>query len=338
MARLPVVNARLRSHSSPLAAVAGVLAALTLASCGAAKKQAVATDGPVTPTTTTTNTAGLPGTGKPAVTIGDKNFTEQFVLGELYAGALSAEGYDVTVNRNIGPTEVTIQALRSGRISMYPEYIGTWDSAVAGYKREFRTAEAAYRAGQRWAKPHGYQLLDPTPFDDTNAIAVTLIYASQNHLKTLNGLRRVAQTMTLGAPPQFDEGTTGLPGAEEAYGFAPAALKSLDVGAQYFALASGQVQAADVNTTDGQLASGDYVLLGDPHNVFGWGQAVPVVSAKVLSAEGPAFAATINAVSALLTTSTMRWLNAEVDVGHQNPTSVAQQFLLTHGLIPTTGS
>jgi osmoprotectant transport system substrate-binding protein len=321
-------------RAAVLAAVAGALSALAVAGCGAAKKQAVATDGPVTPTTTTTSTVAEPGTDRPPVVIGDKNFTEQFVLGELYALALGAQGYNVSVDRNIGPTEVTISALRSGRISMYPEYVGTWDSAVAGNHRGFRSADAAYRAGQHWAGLHGFQLLDPTPFDDINAIAVTLTYAAQNHLRTLNDLRRVAQGMTLGSPPQFDVGANGLPGIEAAYGFAPAALKSLDVGAQYFSLATSEVQAADVSTTDGQLASGDYVLLDDPQHVFGWGQVVPVVPEKVLQAEGPAFAATINSVSALLTTSVMRWLNAEVDVGHQNPTSVAQQFLLTHGLIP----
>jgi len=319
-----------------IAPIAGALVALALASCGSGSKpQIVATDGPVTPaTTTTTATTDLPGTGKPAVTIGDKNFTEQFILGELYAQALSAAGYNVSVNRNIGPTEVTISALRSGRISMYPEYIGTWNSAVAGIKRTFKTAEAAYRAGRRWAEAHGFHLLNPTRFDDKNAIAVTLAYAAQNRLRTIPDLRRVGQNLTLGSPPQLYQGESGLPGIEQAYGFAPAALKSLDIGSQYYALTTNQVQAADVNTTDAQLASGDYVLLSDPQNVFGWGQVVPVVPAKVLAQEGPAFGATINAVSALLTTKTIRWLNAEVDLAHQSPTAVAQQFLLTHGLIP----
>src|SRR5690242_19593787 len=136
------VKLRSMTPAMLIAPIAGALVAIVLASCGSGgKPQIVATDGPVTPaTTTTTATTDLPGTNKPAVTIGDKNFTEQFVLGELYAQALSAAGYNVSVNRNIGPTEVTISALRSGRISMYPEYIGTWNSAVAGIKRKFKTA------------------------------------------------------------------------------------------------------------------------------------------------------------------------------------------------------
>ena len=68
--------------------------------------------------------------------------------------------------------------------------------------------------------------------------------------------------------------------------------------------------------------------------MFGWGKAVPVVPAKVLAAEGPAFAATIDRVSGLLTTAVMRELNDQVDVYQQDPAVVAKQFLQAHGLVP----
>jgi osmoprotectant transport system substrate-binding protein len=113
-----------------------------------------------------------------------------------------------------------------------------------------------------------------------------------------------------------------------------AGYKPLAVGDQYTALNDGSVQAAAVNTTDGQLASGNYGALRDPEHLFGWGNAVPVVSAQVLNAEGPAFANTIDRISALLTTPVMRQLNQAVDVAGQDPTTVAKQFLETHGLIP----
>ena len=93
-----------------------------------------------------------------------------------------------------------------------------------------------------------------------------------------------------------------------------------------------------MQTTDGQLASGDYLLLADPANVFGWGNVVPVVTSSVIESEGPAFAATINRVSSLLTIGVMRELNQAVDVAGQNPATVAQQFLETHGLIPPSSS
>jgi len=290
-----------------------------------------------TSTSTSTSTSALPGSGKPQVTIGDKNFTEQFVLGELYRQALEAQGYSVVLNRNIGPTEVTIPALESGRLDMYPEYIGTWNSQIASYKRPFRTLDGAYRAGQQYAVAHSLELLNPTPFSDTPAIAVTRPYAVANDLSSLIDLRRVATVLTVGAPPQVQHNAAGLPAVEQAYGFYPAAFKSLDVGGQYQALDHGTVQAAAVTTTDGQLAGGGYMLLRDTRRVFGWGDVVPVVSAKTLAAEGPEFRATIDRVSALLTTAVMRRLNAAVDVSGQDPAVVAKQFLQEHGLLtPTT--
>jgi osmoprotectant transport system substrate-binding protein len=295
-------------------------------------KSKSATDGPVT-TTTTTTTGPLPGTGKPELIIGDKNYTEQFVLGELYAEALSAQGYSVQLNSNIGPTAVTLAALADGQLDMYPEYLGYLDYDIAHHHGGFKTAAAAYVAAGKWAGAHGLTLLDPTPFSDTPAIAVTLAYAQQNHLREIGDLRRVASKLTLGGPPQFEQSNPGLPAIEQVYGFAPAGYTPLDIGAQYPELDNDAIQAADVNTTDGQLASGDYTLLSDPRNVFGWGQAVPVVSTKVLNEMGPDFVTTINKVDGLLTLQNIRWLNAEVDVAHRDPASVARQFLQTHGLI-----
>jgi osmoprotectant transport system substrate-binding protein len=280
----------------------------------------------------------LPGTGRPPVTIGDKNFTEQFVLGELYVQALQAKGFDVSLNRNIGPTETSFQAVAQGSLGMYPEYLDVWNESVAGYRRTFASPHRAYGNAQVYAQAHGLQLLAPTPFSNTEAIGVTRAYAKANHLRTLEDLRRVAPTMTLGAPPEFQQNPTGLTAVEQAYGFTPAALKSLDIGAQYRALSQGTVQAAYVTTTDGQLASRDYQLLRDPRAVFGVGNVVPVVSQKVLAAEGPAFEGTIDSVTGLLSMRVIRRLNADVDVYNQDPAAVAKQFLQANGMIPPSPS
>lgn len=285
-------------------------------------------------TSATSSTTPLPGAGKPPVVIGDKNFTEEFVLGELYYQALQAQGFSVSLDRNIGPTAVTVQALATGRIAMYPEYLQTWNSDVAGYRHGFRSAGAAYVAGQHYALAHGFVLLDPTPFSDTGAIAVTIAYGAQNHLWSIGDLRRVAASLTLGGPLQFAQGSGALlPVLEQTYGFQPASFTALAVGEQYPSLNQGSIQAANVNTTDGELATGDYTLLGDPANVFGWGNVVPVVSVKALDEEGPAFAATVNHVSSLLSTGVIRQLNELVDVAGQSPAAVATAFLQTHGLL-----
>ncbi len=326
----------LRLRSSLRIVSAAVAMLLVLAGCGSGPGHGstATSSSTTTPTSSTTSTSALPGTGRPQITIGDKNFTEQFVLGELYYQALAAQGYTVLLNRNIGPTEVTIQDLQSGRVSMYPEYIDTWNTSVAGYKHGFGGAHSAYRAGARWARVHGFQLLKPTPFGDTDAIAVTFNYAVHNNLTSIGDLTKVALNLTLGGPLQFQQSADGLPGLEQVYGVTPATFTPLAIGDQYQALDQGSVQAADVNTTDGQLITGNYALLSDPKHVFGWGNVVPVVPERVIQAEGPAFATTINRVSALLTTPVMRQLNAAVDVSGEDPKVVAQQFLAAHGLIP----
>jgi osmoprotectant transport system substrate-binding protein len=316
-----------------LAYAAAALAGLALAGCGSASSASVTAR-----TGATTRTAPLPGVGRPEVTIGDKNYTEQFVLGELYYQALEAQGFSVQLNRNIGPTQVTLQALQSGTLGMYPEYLNTWNSTVAGYRRTFRTRRAAYRAARRYALSHGLELLDPTPFSDTEAVGVTVSFAQRNHLRTIGDLSRVAGELTFGAPPQFAQDPDGLPALEQAYGFLPAAVKPLEIGQQYQALDEGVVQAAEVNSTDGELTTGNYTLLDDPKKVLGVGNVVPVVSQQVLASEGPAFAATINRVSSLLTVQVMRALNAAVDVAGEDPAAVAKRFLVDHGLVPAASA
>jgi osmoprotectant transport system substrate-binding protein len=298
--------------------VAAVLAAI-LAGCGN------------TPPSFSTS---LPGFNRPQVTIGDKNFTEQFVLGQLYYQALSAQGYQVVLDPNIGPTDVTYQALTSGRLAMYPEYVNVWDTAIAGYRQAFTSADNAYRAGQRWGTQHGFKLLKPSPFSDTDGLAVTAAYARAHGLSTLSDLRKVAAGMTIGSPAQFQNSSGGLPAVEQAYGFTPAGVTPLDLGSQSTELTSNTVQAAYITTTDGALFAGSLKMLRDPRAVLGYGNVVPVVTAKVLAAEGPAFARTINRVTRLLTLQVMRHLNAQVDIGSQTPAAVARAFLLKHGLVP----
>jgi osmoprotectant transport system substrate-binding protein len=339
---------RLANSAGRLCAIA--LAALGCVACGSAPTSSTTSDTTATTTrattapassagatgtstATTATTTPLPGTGKPVITVGDKNYAEQFVLGQLYVQALRAQGYRVNINQNIGPTDVTVQALRSGSLTVYPEYLNTFNTAVAGYRHSFRSELAAYQGAQHYALAHGMQLLAPTPFSDTDGLAVTDAYAAANHLRTIGDLSRMTTPLTIGGPPQFQQGTPGLPALSLAYLLIPTTFQPMPVGDQYSALNGGSIQAADVNTTDGQLATGDYQLLGDPRHVFGWGNVVPVVSAQAIAAEGPAFAETIERVDDALTTTTMRELNQAVQIAQQDPAAAARQFLQTHGLL-----
>jgi osmoprotectant transport system substrate-binding protein len=284
----------------------------------------------------TTTAAALPGTGRPAVTIGDKNYTEQFILGQLYLQALEHQGFQVNITQNIGPPAVVRQALDNGSLAMYPEYLDDFDQTIARLHRGFHTERSAARAAQSWAHRHGLRLLAPTPFSDTTGIGVTDAYASAHRLRTIGGLSRVEATLVVGGAAPFATTRVGLPALSDVYGVTPESFRAIAVGSQYGDLDTDTIQAAFVNTTDGQLASGDYRVLGDPRRVFGFGNVVPVVSARVLAMEGPAFAQTIDRVDRTLTLSTMRALNNAADsttATGATPTSVATQYLQTHGLL-----
>jgi osmoprotectant transport system substrate-binding protein len=292
---------------------------------------------PASPTTATSasTTPALPGTGKPSVVVGDKNFTEQFVLGELYYQALLAKGFDVSLTQNIGSTSVSMQAIGVHTLDVYPEYLDVLLNQVAHVPRTFRHMRVAFRDVLAWAHRHGLTLLAPTPFSDTAGLAVTSAFALGNNLISLNGMRRLGASMTIGAPPEFEDGPGGLLTLERTYGFLPGRVQTLNTGAQYAALSAGDVQAAYVNTTDGQLSNPiSYTVLDDPHHLFGWGNVVPVVSSRTIAAEGPVFARTIEKIDALLSTSVMRELNAEVDLELKTPAAVARRFLEAHHLIP----
>jgi osmoprotectant transport system substrate-binding protein len=310
---------------------AGVVAtalALAVAACGSGGSS---TSTSASTGASTSAAAAKPGTGKPAVTLGAKNFTEQFVLGQLYKQALEAKGFTVKLKNNIGSTEIIDKGLTSGSIDFYPEYVGVGLTAVAHDNKSYPSAQAAYNALKSFNEKRGFTLLNQTPFTDVDAIAVKPPYAKQHNLKTVADLKN-AGAFKIGAPPEFRTRFTGLVGMKQVYGIDNATLVPLTIGLQYKALDSGKVQAADVFTTDGQLQKGSYVVLTDPKNIFGYEQVVPIVNKKTLTKEGPAFAQTINAVSAKLTTKAMQQMNGAVDLDKQSPASVAKQFLQANGL------
>ena len=278
------------------------------------------------------STNDQPGKGKPTVTIGTKNFTEQFVLGQLYKQALEAKGFTVELKQNIGSTEIADKALRSGQIDLYPEYIGIFNTAVAGNTTAFKDVSAAYDAGKEYAEERGYTLLPLTPFTDTDALAVKPDYAEENNLESVADLASI-KGLKLGAPPEFRERETGLVGLDRVYGITDVKFSPLTIGLQYQALDSGKIDVADVFTTDGQLQKGDYVVLDDPKNVFGFQNVAPVVDSKVLTAQGPAFQETIEAVDEKLTTEAMQQMNAAVDIDKQSPADVAEKFLTANDLV-----
>lgn len=276
--------------------------------------------------------SALPGAGKPTVTIGDKNFPEQYILGALYAQALQAKGYKVKLKDNIGSSEITWKALKAGRIDLYPEYTGTLLTAIAKRTTNPSSAKGAYSSAKRYASGQGFTLLDATPFADSDVLATTKAFARKNKLGSVADLAKLGTRVKLGGPPEFATRAQALPGLRKAYGIDPG-FSPIAIGLSYKALDSGQVDVQDVFSTDGQLASGKYVLLKDPKGVFGFQNVAPVVSKKVLAKQGKAFATTINAVSKLLTLKAIQSLNKAVTIDKESPATVAKAFLKANKLL-----
>jgi osmoprotectant transport system substrate-binding protein len=274
---------------------------------------------------------GQPGAGKPAVTIGDKNFPEENILGQLYAQALEAKGYKINLKSEIGSSEIIYKALTSGKIDMYPEYTGVFLSAVAGKTTLPKSAEDAYTQAKEFAESKGFEMLEKTPFYDSDALAVLPSYAQKNKVKSIEDLKPLGKKVTLGAPPEFATRFEGLLGLKKEYGVDPT-FKPIAIELSYKALETGQVDTQDVFTTDGQLLGGKFTLLSDPRHVFGFQNVAPIVKKSVLSAEGPAFEETVGKVSRLLTIPAIQQMNKAVSIDKQSASSVAKQFLAANGL------
>jgi osmoprotectant transport system substrate-binding protein len=263
----------------------------------------------------------------PPVRVGTKDFTEQFILGELYGQALEAKGFRVALKRDVGSTEIIHQALAGGGLDMYPEYVGVLLSEVANQRERPRSPAAAYRAAKAFEEARGFTLLSPTPFTDSNALAVKPAFARRHRLRTIADLGRIGRTVRIGAPPEFRTRFEGLVGLTDRYGLRNLEAKPLAIGKQYRALEKGEVDVAAVFTTDGQLAGSSYVLLRDYRGLFASQHAAPVISRRVLRAHGRPLGATLDAVSRTLTTAAMRRMNAAVVQGGRSPRSVADGFL-----------
>lgn len=303
-----------------------VLGAVLLAACGSSSKSKSSST-----SSSSTSASSTAGAGKPPIVIGDKNFTEEYILGALYQQALQAKGYKVTLKGNIGSSEITWKALTAGDIQMYPEYTGTLLTAIAGDNKPPTSAQQTYNLAQAYVKKHGFVMLSQTPFYDSDALAALKTFAQSKHLTTISDLKPLGHSLKLGGAPEFATRYAGLVGLKQVYGINPS-FTPLAIGLTYKALDSGQVQVSDAFTTDPQLTTGKYTILTDPKKVFGFQNVAPVVKQSLISSEGPAFTQTLNQVSALLTIPAIQKMNAAVALDQQSPASVAAAFLKANGL------
>ena len=263
------------------------------------------------------------------IIVGAKNFPEQYVLGQLYRQALEAKGFDVQYKENIGSTELIDSALRSGKVTLYPEYVGISLSVVFKRKALPKTDAGTYALAKRLYARRGQTLLRQTPFQDRDVIAVTRATAKRYGLRTLRDLRKVPN-LTLAGFPEWETRWTGPIGAQygvRGFDFVPLAGISA-----YTLLNQKKVLAADVFTTDPQLLSSKYVQLRDPKNMFGFQHVAPVVSTKLVTENGARLTSTLNAVNRLLTVKAIAAMNRAVGINKKPADKVADAFLKANDL------
>jgi osmoprotectant transport system substrate-binding protein len=275
--------------------------------------------------------ASTAGSAGPTVVLGTKNFTEEYVLGQLYKQALEAKGFKVTYKENIGSTELIDTALKSGKINMYPEYTGVIVAVVGHVNRVTKSALETYNLAKSIEEKRGFTLFRMTPFYDRDEMGVLSSTAKQYGLKTVPDLKKVPGLSVCGFP-EFQTRLQGLVGLKQVYGIANVKFVPLAGISAYAALDAKKCKAADVFSTDPQLAGTKYVVLTDVKNVFGFQNVVPVVSKKLAAALGPKFRQTVDAVSAKLSLQAMIAMNKAVAIDKLSAAKVADGFLKANGL------
>ncbi len=265
-----------------------------------------------------------------AVTVGSFGFSESRTIAEIYSQALEARGLIVQRAFDIGSREVVEPALEQGKVDVVPEYLGT---ALRFLGVERRTNPHAALA-EAFA-PRGVTVLDPAPAENKNGIVLTQATAQRLRARTISDLVPLAPTLVFGGPPECPERPLCLPGLASVYGLRFKAFRPLDSGgpATVAALEGGEIDVALLFTSDGHLATGQFVLLDDDRGLQPAENVVPVVRTAVVERHGAAVVDTLNRVSGELRTQDLTELNRRVDIEGVPAKQAAGDWLRQHGLI-----
>jgi glycine betaine/choline ABC-type transport system substrate-binding protein len=269
------------------------------------------------------------------ITVGSKNFTEQFVLGEIYSQALEAAGFTVDKQLNLGSELIAYKALQSGKVDAYPEYTGTALTSFFGVKTADvpRDAQQAYEDAKAGFAEKDITALAPTPFENTYRLGMTKEGAAKaGNPKTISDLSDKASELSISGFPECKQRQDCLLGVEDTYGLK--FKKFVTSEQKYQVLDSGAADVAFIFTTDGDLASGKYVILDDDKKFFPPYNVTFNVRNEVMETLGADGQKVIEDVQKPLTEQVMQELNARVDVDKQKPEEVAKAYLESAGFIP----
>jgi osmoprotectant transport system substrate-binding protein len=269
---------------------------------------------------------GARGAARPSLIVGSANFPENALLAEIYARALMAKGLDVSTRLNIGSREALFPALERGDVTLVPEYTGALLTYVTKGKADAKDTGAQV-AELESALPAGLTLLEPSAAQDQETVACTKEIAERYSLSSLEDLAGVSHRITMGGPPELPsrEGF-GLEGLKAVYGIEFKRFRPLDVAGPLTvsALEEGNVDCANLFSTQSAIEANGFVLLEDPKGLIESEAVVPLVARDAAT---PEVTEALNAVSASLTTENLKAMVKRIEVDKADAATVADEFL-----------
>ena len=263
------------------------------------------------------------------IVFGSADFTESKILAEIYSQALKAKGVESSTKLGIGSREIYIKALQDQSISAVPEYTG---NLLAYFDANATATTAEEVEGSLPAVlPPDLKVLKSSAAVDQDVYVVTKKFSAQHGIASLEDLKKIASTSTLGGPPELEERSYGPPGLEKIYGvkfkaFVPYAKYPPKISD----LDANKIQVATFFTTDAVLVEKGYVQLEDPQSMILPQNVLPLVRSDV--ADNATAVAALEAVQSALTTEDLTQLNKRVDSERQDPAQVAGEWLKSKGL------
>lgn len=259
------------------------------------------------------------------VTIGAKNFSEQYILARLIGLRLEQAGYRVSYREGLG-SAVAFRALERGDIDVYVEYSGTlWTGAMG---RTSTPTRAAMLDGiARWmANGPKTALIGPLGFENAYALAVK----ADSGLASLAQLTARAPQLTLGADLEFLD-RPEWHAVRDAYGLRFKATRAYSPTFMYRALASSQADVISAFSSDGRIAADHLTVLADPKGAMPHYDAILLASPAY--ARDARFAAALRPLIGAIRVEDMRTANYSVDRDSGKATPEAAAAALDRAII-----
>ena len=268
------------------------------------------------------------------IVVGSKNFTEQLILGELFAQLIEARIH-MPVERRfyLAGTFICQQAILAGRIDIYPEYTGTALTAILKEQPSADKREVYQRVKDGYESKFRLNVGSPLGFNNTFAMVIRGEDARRLHLKMLSQAAAFAPHWRAGFGYEFMERADGYKGLVASYGLRFAEPpRIMDLGLITRALKERQVDIIAGNNTDGLIPALDLFVLEDDHHYFPPYEAVAVMRGEMLK-NHPEVGVALGQLAGAISDEDMRRLNYAVDGQHRDPTLVVKEFLQQRGLI-----